>query len=102
MSEGINNDNARIKAYVANIESTLNSIEKILESHCPVLNGEKYISDSELSKALNVSKRALHDYRTQGKLPYYYFGGKILYREEDIVSVLNENRRERWSVNKEL
>jgi excisionase family DNA binding protein len=63
----------------------------IIQNYQPLLNGEKYITDSELSKLLNISRRTLQDYRTGGKIPYCLVGGKILYKESDIEKLLMEN-----------
>jgi excisionase family DNA binding protein len=72
-----------------------NEIDKalggIIQNYRPLLNGEKYITDRELSKLLNISRRTLQDYRTAGKIPYYLVGGKILYKESDIEKLLMEN-----------
>jgi excisionase family DNA binding protein len=57
----------------------------------PALNGERYLTDRELSKTLNISRRTLQDYRTEGKIPYYPVGGKILYRESDIEKILMDS-----------
>ena len=50
-----------------------------------LLDGENYLTDTELAGKLKLSKRTLLDYRSSGILPYYQIGGKILYRESDIV-----------------
>ena len=94
MSEITNNDDARIKAFMASIESMLTSMEQIAGNYRPPLNGDRFMTDNELSKQLHISRRTLQAYRDNGKLPYYHFGGKILYREDDIETTLNENRRE--------
>jgi excisionase family DNA binding protein len=69
----------------------LDGIEHIVDNYKPSLGGERYLSDREISERLKVSRRTLQDYRTEGKMPYYLLGGKILYRESDIEKVLNEN-----------
>ena len=48
----------------------------------------------EMEEKLKLSKRTLLDYRRYGILPYYQIGGKILYRESDIVRLLEKNRKE--------
>ena len=45
-----------------------------------------------LSKALKITKRTLIEYRMNGKLPYYKIGGKILYKEQDIIDILERNK----------
>ena len=57
-----------------------------------LLDGENYLTDTELAGKLKLSKRTLLDYRSSGILPYYQIGGKILYRESDIVRLLEKNR----------
>ena len=59
-----------------------------------LLDGENYLTDTELAGKLKLSKRTLLDYRRYGILPYYQIGGKILYRESDIVQLLEKNRKE--------
>ena len=54
----------------------------------PLLGGEHYLTDRELSQRLKISRRTLQDYRNNGILPYRQLGGKILYRESDIERVL--------------
>jgi excisionase family DNA binding protein len=68
-----------------------NALGGIIQNYRPLLSGEKYLTDRELSKTLNISRRTLQDYRTEGKIPYYLVGGKILYKESDIEKLLTEN-----------
>ena len=41
-----------------------------------LLDGENYLTDTELAGKLKLSKRTLLDYRSSGILPYYQIGGK--------------------------
>lgn len=58
----------------------------------PVLNGERYLTEQEVSEALKLSKRTLIEYRMSGKMTYYKIGGKVLYRENDILKILEDNK----------
>lgn len=58
----------------------------------PVLNGECYLTEQEVSEALKLSKRTLIEYRMSGKMTYYKIGGKVLYRENDILKILEDNK----------
>lgn len=71
---------------VSIITESLSEFDKIK----PSLNGESYLTDKELSVKLKVSRRTLQEYRTDGVIPYIRIGGKILYRESDIISLLEE------------
>ena len=69
-------------------------IDHLLADNRHLLDGENYLTDTELAGKLKLSKRTLLDYRRYGILPYYQIGGKILYRESDIVRLLEKNRKE--------
>ena len=69
MNEIINKDDARIKAFMASIESMLTSMEQITDNYRPPLNSARFMVDSELSKQLHVSRRTLHDYRNGANFP---------------------------------
>ena len=57
----------------------------------PVLNGEKYLTNKDLCKLLHISSRTLQDYRDSGKIGYIQISGKILYKESDILKILEDN-----------
>lgn len=54
----------------------------------PVLNGEHYLTGEKVCKRLCISKRTLQDYRDTGLLGYVQLPGKIIYRESDIMDLL--------------
>lgn len=80
--------NAGIKNVQENMKEVLELYRKVTGSFRPMLNGERYLTDDETSKALKVSRRTLQDYRSNGVIPYILLGGKILYRERDLEELL--------------
>lgn len=58
-----------------------------------LLNGERYLTDEELSKKIRLSRRTLQEYRTEGKIPYYQIGGKVLYKQSDIIKMFEKGYR---------
>ena len=78
--------------WVRGLFSELDRIAKdaamVADENQPLLGGEHYLTDRELSQRLKISRRTLQDYRNNGILPYHQLGGKILYRESDIEQVL--------------
>ena len=50
-----------------------------------------FLTDEELSKILRVSRRTLQEYRTLGVVPYYLVQGKALYKESDILKILEDS-----------
>jgi excisionase family DNA binding protein len=93
-NEIITRENDRIKRFFSSLDRMLDKIETALMGCKPTLNGERFLTDQEVSDRLKVSRRTLQDYRTAGKIPYIQLGGKILYRESDIQKMLEENYRE--------
>lgn len=87
----LNKNDSRI-AYVFNsLDRITSKLENLLVNHRPIFNGERYITDEELSNKLNIHRRTLNDYRKKGILPYIYFGGKVLYPENEILKILEES-----------
>ena len=80
--------------YKRQIESLSEILDTQAEKMRPVLNGERYMTDSELAGHLKLTRRTLAEYRITGKLPYYKVGGKLLYKEKDILVLLERNRME--------
>lgn len=54
----------------------------------------RWMDNQEVCQQLNISPRTLQDYRNNGIITYYQLGGKILYKESDIESMLAANYRE--------
>lgn len=73
------------------VRRSLKMADRIADGYIPPLGGERYLTDRELMQRLHVSRRTLQQYRHEGVLPYFLFGGKTLYRESDIQKVLEDN-----------
>lgn len=76
--------------FFRSIDSLSEMLDKQEEKLRPVLNGERYITDSELAEKLKLTRRTLADYRMNGRLRYYKVGGKLLYKEKDILVLLEK------------
>ena len=64
--------------------------DKVTSNYRPLLDGERYLSDVEVSHRRKISRRTLQEYRDNGMIPYFKLGGKVLYRESDLERVLQE------------
>jgi hypothetical protein len=73
---------------IGEIKSTA---EELAELSRPMFNGLRFISDSELSRRLSVSKSTLVNYRLKGLFGFYSLEGKILYAEHEIEAYLYRN-----------
>ena len=93
----LNNESPEVIRYFQHLEYLTNLWEKDREKYRPVLNGERYLTEAELSGLLKITQRTLIEHRSNGKLPFYKFGGRILYKENDIIRILEQNRMEAFN-----
>lgn len=84
-------DNKQVVVFFKALDDMFTKINKIVENSRSPLNGERYITDKELAQWLKISRRTLQEYRSNGILPYYQLGGKILYKESDVEKLLEDN-----------
>lgn len=96
MSEIVNKDNHRVVGFFKAIDRMTAGIEKLVANHRPLLGGEHYLTDREVSARLKVSRRTLQDWRTEGKIAYIMLGGKVLYKASDIEKMLSANYCKTW------
>ena len=87
-------ESPEIIRFFRNISTLSKMLDDQEQNLRPVHNGERYITDSELAEKLKLTRRTLADYRMNGRLPYYKVGGKLLYKEKDILVLLEKNRVE--------
>ncbi len=93
-NELITRNDERVVSFFKSLDRMLDGIEGLVRNCKPTLGGERYLTDKEASAKLRVSRRTLQDYRNEGRIPYYQFGGKVLYRESDIQRVLDNGYRD--------
>lgn len=79
------------------LEDLAEKIEHVLSVYKPPLGGERYLTGEQVCTLLNLSKRTLLDYREKGDMPYITLFGKMLYKESDILAILEENYVPRFS-----
>ena len=87
-NEILTKDSEIIKTFFKSSERMLDDIDLLVENSKPHLNGERFLTDKEVSEKLKISRRTLQDYRTHDKIAYIQLGGKILYKESDIEKML--------------
>ncbi|KKB56351.1 MULTISPECIES: helix-turn-helix domain-containing protein [Bacteroidales] len=94
--ELINKDTPQVKEFISSLDSMLNGIEYIVQHYKPHLNGERFLSNNEVSKKLNVSLRTLQEWRDTGLIPFIQIKGKIIYRQSDIDKLLQKHYFKSW------
>ena len=93
MNELLTGEDRDVLSFFQRIDRRVEKIGSLSRTCRPVLNGERFLTDSELSVMLKISRRTLQEYRNKGKLPYIRLGGKVLYRESDIERMLQDGYR---------
>ena len=75
------------------------SIEKLFESRQPGAFNDELLTDKEVANILKVSRRTLSEYRSNGTLPYYVLGGKVLYKRSEIEQALKREYNGKYLMN---
>ena len=78
MNELIMPHNVGVKNVLDSMKEVLALYKKVTGNYRPMLDGERYLTDREVSEILKVSRRTLQEYRNDGILPYILLGGKVL------------------------
>lgn len=94
--EILNKKSDEIVSFLSVLDESLDSIKVALTNRTPHLKGEKYLTNNDVSKLLNISVRSLQDWRDNGIVGYIQISGKILYRQSDILKLLESNYEKSW------
>ncbi len=86
-------DTEDVTVLLQNVQKNSKWLSAFLESYSPPLDGERYLTDKEVSELLRVSRRTLQEYRNNRVLPFVLLGGKVLYPESGLREVLETNYR---------
>jgi len=84
----------RVADLFRRMEKVIQTLDKLKVPDRRPLHGERFITDSELSALLRISRRTLQEYRTAGVFPYYLICGKIVYKESELVQLLEDCRKQ--------
>ena len=87
--EILDNKSNEIASFFTALDELLDTIGQSLKTRTPHLNGEKYLTNKDVCRMLHISTRTLLDWRDTGKIPFIRIKGKILYRESDLINILN-------------
>ena len=80
--------------WVRGLFSELDRIAKdaaaMADENQPLLGGEHYLTDRELSERLKISRRTLQTLRDSGRLPHSKINNRIYYRPEDVERLIGD------------
>ena len=78
----------QMQMFAQLMEGILKKLERYCATARPMLGGEVYLTGEEVCSQLWLSTRTLQEYRNARILPFYKIGGKILYKQSDIQTML--------------
>lgn len=81
-------DDAWMQSIHESIDQLSEIIDKIPKDGTTLPSDDEYLCDKEVAYMLKVSRRTLNEYRSNGTLPYYVLGGKVLYKRSEIEQAL--------------
>ena len=85
---------AEIAQFFTTLDELLDSVSQALKNRTPHLNGEKFLTNSDVCQMLHVSKRTIQDWRDKEIIPFIQIKGKILYRELEISKILKQKNEQ--------
>lgn len=80
-----------IKVFFEIAKSISTELREVKKHYRPILYGEIYLLGEEVCELLHISKRTLQQYRDDELLPFIQIQGRILYKESDIIELLERN-----------
>ncbi len=80
-----------VKAYFEALERSMKYVDNVTANFRPAMNGEVYLTGEDVCRILHITTRTLQDYRAQRIIPFIALPGKTLYRQSDILRMLEEN-----------
>ena len=89
----ITKDSETTLVLFSSLDMMWEKVEYVVMNYRPVLNYEHYQTGDEVYRRLCISKRTLQDYRDTGLLGYVQLPGKIIYRESEILDLLERYYR---------
>jgi excisionase family DNA binding protein len=78
-------------AFNKRLGDLLAAVKKAMANQSSTIGGERYLTSREVCELLNINAGTLQQYRNDYRIGYVKLSRKILFRESDIVRVLNEN-----------
>jgi len=83
-------EDGRIATAMQEASKASRWLSAFMAEYSPPMDGERYLTDREVSAILKVSRRTMQVYRTNRILPYVVLGGKTLNPETKLYELLEQ------------
>ncbi len=87
----LNRKSKEVDSFFTALDELLTIIQQVMKNRTPHLNGEKFLSNRDICQQLHISSRTLQDWRDKGVIPFIQIRGKILYRQSDVIKLIDNN-----------
>lgn len=87
----LNRKSKEVDSFFTALDELLTIIQQVMKNRTPHLNGEKFLSNRDICQQLHISSRTLQDWRDKGVIPFIQIRGKILYRQSDVMKLIDNN-----------
>jgi hypothetical protein len=91
MDKFIGIESVEFKELTGQIKQASQHVQDIRDKYRPALMDKRYLSGEEVMEYLHVSPRTLQNLRDNQMIGYTTIGGKILYPEDALETVLYQN-----------
>jgi hypothetical protein len=84
----LNSKSEAVVSFFTGMDEMVELISRVLKNRTPHLNGEKYLTNRDVCRMLHIRYCTLQDWRDTGKIPFIRIKGKILYRESEVLKLI--------------
>lgn len=79
----------KIENFIKEAAPAIEELNKFRKENIP---GAERINSEKVMEILRISRRTLQRYRSEKKIPYHRYGGKIVYYKKDIDDFINRHK----------
>lgn len=81
----------KIEELLQRLDNSLQQLNTVSQTSKRIFIGERFYTDKELSDRIKISRRTLQEWRNSGVIDFIHIGGKIIYKESDILKILDSH-----------
>ncbi len=93
MERAITKHSEDLRAALNKIAESRAELAEIGALHRPQFMNERYLTGEQVQSRFSMCKKTLQTYRDKGIISHTSIGGKFLYKESDIIKILDDNYR---------
>ncbi len=93
MERVITKQSEELRAVLNKIAESRADLYNIGSLHQPHLSCGRYLTGEQVQAWFSICKKTLQTYRDTGIIAFTSIGGKFLYKENDLIKILDDNYR---------